>query len=42
MSLRLRVLQLEAALKGRDKEVDKLGRGVEAIKAEAHEVSRGL
>eukprot|EP00198_Chlamydomonas_reinhardtii_P002392 XP_001691728.1 predicted protein [Chlamydomonas reinhardtii] len=42
MSLRLRVLQLEAALKGRDKEVDKLGRGVEAIKAEAHELASKL
>ncbi|KAG2450781.1 hypothetical protein HYH02_004618 [Chlamydomonas schloesseri] len=42
MSLRLRVLQLEAALKGRDKEVERLGRCLEAVKAEAHELTSKL
>lgn len=37
-SLRLRVLQLEATLKGRDREYDKLARTVETLKAESHEV----
>lgn len=38
---RLRVLQLEAALKGRDKELEKAGRAAESLKAELHEVGRG-
>ncbi|PNH02559.1 hypothetical protein TSOC_011452 [Tetrabaena socialis] len=41
-SLRLRVLQLEGALKGRDKEADRLGRAAEGLRAEAHELSSKL
>lgn len=35
---RLRILQLEALLKARDKDFDKQGRQLEGLKAEAHEV----
>ncbi|GIL44765.1 hypothetical protein Vafri_2272 [Volvox africanus] len=41
-SLRLRVLQLEAAVKGRDKECEKLARTVESLRAEAHELTAKL
>ncbi|EFJ49191.1 hypothetical protein VOLCADRAFT_117327 [Volvox carteri f. nagariensis] len=41
-SLRLRVLQLEATLKGRDKDCDKLGRTVEALRGEVHELTSKL
>ncbi|GLC33253.1 hypothetical protein PLESTM_000040900 [Pleodorina starrii] len=41
-ALRLRILQLEATLKGRDKECDKLARTVESLRGEAHELTAKL